>query len=92
MLIDAIENMGETPRSYSGRGMHDKTCVSVDLDGPAVEFAMDLGAALQREHEGDGEDLDMPAVRTDGMGRGVVIYFPGCPWPTGRPIGDDAEA
>lgn len=79
--FDGIE--GEIrPDGYSGRGMYGQTCAAITLRGAddAFSFFIRLGY-YGRE---DIMDFDysplsdlMNASRTDGMGTGIVIYFPG---------------
>lgn len=59
---------------YSGRGMYGKTCVGFDLDGSSALLA--LGAALAAVFPNEYEDF-IHRARTDGMGRGIIVYFPG---------------
>ena len=48
--------------------MYGKTCVGFDLD--STSQLLELGAALQ-------DVLGyIPQSATDGMGRGIIVYFP----------------
>lgn len=57
---------------YSGRGMNGKSCIGFDLDGRGD--LLSLGAALQTEGVLD-DFIDRASF--DGMGMGIIAYFPG---------------
>ena len=59
---------------YSGRGMYGKTCVGFDLDGSSS--LLGLGAALASVFPDTYTEF-LHRARTDGMGRGIIVYFPG---------------
>lgn len=71
LLREALEDAGYEPRAYSGRAMFGKQCVSVVLDseGDIWNVARNLDA-----------NTNVPAPRTDSMGRGIVIYWPSAIW------------
>ncbi len=73
-LIEALEESGYEPRSYSGRGMYGKTCVSV-RDVSAWELAKILFS-----EEYDGEFMNLPTPKEDAMGKGAIYYWPTMPW------------
>lgn len=79
-LYGALVIAGYEPHSYSGRGMFGKECVAVNLDS-SNELA-NVGAALAAEGV-----LSQPSI--DGMGRGIVAYWPSEPW---MPEGQDGVA
>ena len=62
-------------RAYSGRGMYGQQCVGVDTEG--VGDLMKIAVLLVR-HGIDPEDVAGlgDALRTDSMGRGVILYWP----------------
>ena len=67
-LIKKIRRAGLEPRDYSGRGMYGAYCVGVDLD-----------------HIGDISQLGkVPRATFDGMGMGVIAYWPSIAWPEGK--------
>jgi hypothetical protein len=69
-LINALTDAGFTPESYSGRGMYGKNCVSVKN-----ESIFDVGRALA--------ELDsIPEPSQDQLGKGIVLYWPSCEWPS----------
>lgn len=72
-LIDAIEGAGYDARDYSGRAMYGSVCVGVDLDGDGDLWKL-AGDLAQQGHE-------VPAPRTDSMGRGIIAYWPSIKWP-----------
>lgn len=84
-LIDALNlvDCGNEARSYSGRGMYGKQCVSVDLDGDGDLW--NLAIALSRR----GIEPGQP--HTDSMGRGIVAYWPRIAWPEGRRSPDEFD-
>jgi hypothetical protein len=78
-----LEDAGHEVRSYSGRGMYGKDCLGCDsmtLE-EFVLFAFELGSHLNDDEEKEDErDLISRAlarVKTDSMGMGIIIYFPG---------------
>lgn len=93
-----LEEAGLETRSYSGRAMYGKTCLAVDLDGGTLgPFVADVIEALQTQVGGEimstnGDDISeaFRSMKTDSMGRGSVVYFPGVPFEDGD--GDDASA
>ena len=76
---DFISALGYDPVPYSGRNMYGENCWAID-DVPAVIFA----AAILDYESDERLDPDTRAMairalrgaREDGMGRGVVLYFP----------------
>lgn len=75
-----IEAAGFETRSYSGRGMYGNNCLGVDPDTvhEGVLFAevlrvLDLESAEEVAMVGKA----FRRMRSDSMGRGIVVYFPG---------------
>lgn len=59
--------------SYSGRGMYGSSCFAISTDESEFHVALVLVRVLgQEQTESMAERL-----RTDSMGLGVVLYFPG---------------
>jgi hypothetical protein len=88
-LQTLIENAGLEPYSYSGRAMYGKTCLAVNLDNGLGEFiSAIMTEALENADNDDIFDVAraFESMRTDSMGRGIVVYFPGVPFE-----GDDSE-
>lgn len=76
-LRKVIEDLGYETRSYSGRGMYGKKCLGVTIDEDLIKFVFDLGMACQEE------EVERPGlIRTDQLGLGTIIYFPGQPYET----------
>lgn len=74
-ISDAIENSLLTScEKYSGRGMYGKECPSAHFE--EMQDAFELFADIASE---DAELARWMArkARTDSMGRGVVVYWPG---------------
>jgi hypothetical protein len=86
----AIEDADFETRSYSGRGMYGKSCLAVSADDP-VEVVAKAMAAVAADNGVDLWDLaeKISNARTDSMGRGIVIYWPGIPYD--GPDEDDEE-
>ena len=80
-LIEALEEGGWEVRSYSGRGMYGKRCVSV-RDGQDGEkaSAWEIAKHLFSEQY-DGEFDRLPEPQQDQLGLGIVLYWPRYPWP-----------
>lgn len=67
---------GNVRETYSGRGMGDRSC-----PGVVVEWASEV-REFHRLIEDLTEDTELAReiedlARTDNMGRGVIVYFPG---------------
>lgn len=74
-LIEALEEGGFEPHSYSGRGMYGKCCVSVHDVSPWE---------VARELFSESHDFVIPEPRQDAMGLGIVLYWPSYEWPGGE--------
>jgi hypothetical protein len=78
LLIKALEEAYFEVKSYSGRGMFGKYCVSVS-DGSS---AWDIAKGLWRNDFGSELDYcDIPEPRQDSLGLGIVLYWPSYTWP-----------
>lgn len=63
-------------RDYSGRGMYGRVCPAVSGPSPvAVCAALAAGCATGEE----AAEL-IAGLKTDSMGMGVVLYWPGVEW------------
>ena len=78
-LIEALEEGGWETRSYSGRNMYGKNCVSVH-DGDEKVSAWEIAKHLFSE-EYDGEFDRVPEPQRDQLGLGIVLYWPRYEWP-----------
>lgn len=80
-FIEALEDAGYEPKSYSGRGMFGKCCVSVSSGGEDENVsAWDVARSLWFNNF-DEDDLDIPEPRQDQLGLGIVLYWPSYEWP-----------
>jgi hypothetical protein len=81
----------EPPRSYSGRGMYGEQCVSVDVSnlGALIAFGAELG--WQSKFTNAEIDEIARGVRSDSMGRDIVVYWPGLPWDRATMQEDDED-
>ncbi len=71
-FIEALKHEGYNPKSYSGRGMFGKECVSVsDEDMSAWVLANYLGRV----------GIYTPEPRQDSLGLDIVLYWPQYEWP-----------
>jgi hypothetical protein len=92
-LLDDL--FGAHLRSYSGRGMYGAECVGVDLDSDAeiAKFFFALGQECQSSGDdtlaglGDGDEV----IKTDSMGRGLIVYWPNVTADAALLRGDDEE-
>lgn len=86
LLIEAIEAVGETPMSYSGRAMYGDRCVAVVPKMYESEASFILAVVADSfDVEEFGDILTaLKGSRIDSMGRGIVIYWPTAPWPKDR--------
>lgn len=86
-LNSIVTSMGQDAqaRSYSGRGMFGKQCVSIDLDsaGDLFELGNQLGL----------REIKIDSPSTDSMGHGIVAYWTRIEWPEGvhSPDEDDED-
>jgi hypothetical protein len=80
-LQEAIESSNNwTCRSYSGRGMYGKTCLGVETDSYQLgELFSDI---IQLMDEDDRDEIckAISSMREDGMGLGLIVYFPSVPF------------
>ena len=79
-FIEALEDAGYEPKSYSGRGMYGKSCVSVSGDEDERVSAWEIAKSLWWNAP-DGEAMDIPEPRQDSLGLGIVLYWPSFEWP-----------
>jgi hypothetical protein len=88
-LQEILESAGYSVQSYSGRGMYGKNCLGVDVSNLGKLFAdvlkeLDLlgengGGELEDDSQAAAiEDLAtaFEEMRTDSLGRGMIVYFP----------------
>lgn len=77
-LVNKI--VGASCRSYSGRNMYGKSCLGVGWDGDLAIFIADFMRAMKDSNlsNADKEDIidEFESMRTDSLGRGMIIYFP----------------
>lgn len=75
-FIKFLKDAGYEPRSYSGRGMYGRECVSITV--PNINKAVfNLGFKLGSLTEDVEEITDcLDGFRTDSMGLDYIIYFP----------------
>ena len=69
-IYEALIESGYSPRSYSGRGMYGKKCVALSVKDETA--LLKVGAALG--------DLAETRACTDGLGRGLIVYWPSQAW------------
>lgn len=74
----ALEDAGYESQSYQGRGMFGKQCLAITTRDNLDLFA--LGMQVGQAVSDDERDGEIPATRTDNMGRGTVAYWPGVPY------------
>src|SRR6185503_1826598 len=81
-IVETFQDMGATPRSYSGRGMYGKECFGVDSSNPVNDLIRLFGAlAEQFDAEQIAEVANaLDGVRMDSMGRGSIMYWPSIEW------------
>ena len=96
LLVEILRDYAElVPRSYSGRAMYGRRCVSVTVE---PREALSLGTLIAMAATGVttdafGDDIGsiveavhelMGQAREDSMGRDVVVYWPDLEWPKGE--------
>jgi hypothetical protein len=99
LMQDLVEAAGYEPYSYSGRSMYGAKCLAVDPGKDLGWFISDIIEALKQCSYNDDDDSRAEHtaaveafrdMRTDSMGRGIVVYFPGVPF-EGDKEEDDSE-
>jgi hypothetical protein len=94
ILRAVIDNSGDCDvkvRSYSGRGMYGEQCVGVDTDGGDFGYGIVAAAMIEAADDDEREALALAfsKTRTDGMGRGIIVYWPDVAWPEGEEDDDE---
>lgn len=91
IIKHGADELGErvTLSSYSGRGMMGKRCMSVSGDANYVksfayicmkELARRLAAGEIEEEVSDAVAETITGHRSDSLGMGIIIYWPGVEW------------
>lgn len=76
----AFEDGGFDTRSYSGRGMFGKECLGIEFNcledafGAVSQVSVDLFETFDR-CPSDIQEM-FSNVKSDSLGRGVILYFP----------------
>lgn len=82
IIANACSNCGLSARSYSGRGMFGKTCLSVA--GEEAEIREVLTDVICYLHNGDGDFeqqlRNLLRYKQDNAGPGIVVYWPNLPY------------
>ena len=75
---EILEDAGYECSAYSGRGMSGEECLSITLDDDdrMGRFFADVVGAVLPDEKVDVA-LAFCRMRTDSLGRGIVVYFPG---------------
>lgn len=76
-FIEILEAAGYKPFSYSGRYMFGKQCVAIPLDNMGGLFKLLLTIGRLSEEQDHNK---LSNLRTDELGRGLVIYWPYIEW------------
>lgn len=79
-LQKVLEDLGYEVSSYSGRGMYGKTCLGINVDssdilGKLGKIMADLVRDTPEEFR-EGVAAGLRRVKTDSMGKGMIVYFP----------------
>lgn len=91
-LKDLLENAGYETFSYSGRGMYGAKCLAVNLDDNRTgELYANILENVDLTDEGLVSTLAeaLRDMRTDALGKGTVVYFPG--WLDNESGDDESE-
>lgn len=89
-FIDELSGHLAVRVDYSGRGMYGSTCVSINVDrdtrfGDVLEAIFEMGMNMEDvDRTQRDEDVELVnaiesflrSAQTDGMGTGMVLYFP----------------
>ena len=85
-INDALGEDGSC-REYSGRGMYGRQCFGVNISRDFSEFKL---ALIMVEVLGLERAIDMAdSTRSDSMGLGSVVYWPG--WTLAQDTGDKKD-
>jgi hypothetical protein len=82
-IVEAFENAGFEPRSYSGKYMYSERCLGISGDS-ALSIVIETIAEFARNAETTDEIVDfverLGNVRSDSLGLGQIVYFPSIEW------------
>lgn len=67
-----LENLGYVTINYSGRGMSGRYCLGIILPNFNIQNILELGYNLGKCNL----EEEIPLVKQDDYGKGIVIYFP----------------
>jgi len=90
VLLEYID--GVEVRSYSGRSMYGEECLAAtncDL-GPLVAAMVEAAGDGTIEHVGEVV-YALERMRTDSLGRDIIIYFPGVPFYNNASSSEDED-
>lgn len=85
-LCDILENAGQEIRSYSGRNMGGRNCLGIDTNDNPIDVVLEIilsavdNEANRTTLQNLCEKLQGAKAKTDSMGRGTIIYWPGIKW------------
>lgn len=94
-FVELLKSAGYDPHSYSGRAMYGEKCVAIteynddgewrslsdrDMVMLGWRLAQTAIAELEDEWAVDSVGRPLAQTRTDGMGRGIVVYWPSEAW------------
>lgn len=90
-LQNLLESLEMNCSSYSGRGMMGKHCLSVDLRDCTLGnfFATILSEVDDNDKDEVAEAFE--DMKTDSLGKGMVVYFPKVTYEEGDGESDDGE-
>jgi len=93
-LIECNESdLASSLRSYSGRCMYGADCLALDGDLSYIISNLMATALYEGKKFTDTEKDEiinaLSGVRTDSMGRGSVVYFPGVDFVSGEDAEDE---
>jgi hypothetical protein len=74
-LLDQT-NFSEGVRTYSGRGMSGRVCLSTELNSSNELFELGFEMARALYFDRDPSGSITPAPQLDNMGRGLIAYWP----------------
>lgn len=86
LLMNWLEEAGLDLAPYSGRGMSDKECISIEVphELDALPLFVDAAANAAKMNDFGAVALIRKAAEnavSDDMGKRVVVYFPKYKWP-----------
>lgn len=88
VMKEVCDELGIEYRPYSGRGMFGKKCFAITVDGSGLSEVADIAYECGRR---DGDPYRFSYIKSDSLGLGTVIYWPGIEWEESEEESEEEE-